>query len=168
MVGLSFMLMGLATAVVQGVLIRKVVPRIGEQRALFIGLIASITGYTLLGFADRSWTTLVLTIVLALGRLADPALQAIVSREVSAAEQGALQGSMNSLMGVAAIVGPLIGTNLLAMFGPETAQIHVPGAAFFASAAMSALGLLLAARLFRASNEESPTRKELIDGRNWK
>ena len=29
---------------------------------------------------------------------------------------------------------------------------------------MSALGLLLAVRLFRASNKESPTQKELIDG----
>ena len=166
MVGLSLMLMGLATAIVQGVLVPKVVPRIGEQRALFIGLTASITGYTLLGFADRGWTTLVFTTVLALGRFADPAIQAIVSREVSPAEQGALQGALNSLMGVAAIAGPLIGTNLLAMFGAETGRVHIPGAAFFASGAMSLFGLLLAARLFRAKRTVSQPQEELFDGRD--
>jgi hypothetical protein len=52
----------------------------------------------------------------------------------------------------------------LAMFGPDTARIRVPGAAFFASAAMSLFGLLLAARLFRAKRTESQPLEELLDG----
>jgi DHA1 family tetracycline resistance protein-like MFS transporter len=86
--------------------------------------------------------------LLALAGLAGPAIQAVISREVAASEQGELQGALNSLSGIAAIVGPLIGTNLLARFGPLDAHPHVAGAPFFASAAFNAVGLALAVRLF--------------------
>jgi len=134
---------------VQGFLVRKVVPRVGEGRALFVGLAMSVTANVLLGLASHGALLLSFVPLLALGRLTDPSAQAITSRHVSASEQGQLQGAINSLMGIAAIVGPLIGTSLLATFGPRTATIHVPGAPFFASAAISGLGLLIAARLFR-------------------
>jgi DHA1 family tetracycline resistance protein-like MFS transporter len=163
MVGISLMLVGIGTAFVQGFLVRVAVPRLGEQRAFLVGLAMSITGHILLGLADRSWMMLSFIFVLALGGLAGPAAQALISREVPASEQGELQGALNSLTGIAAIVGPLIGTNLLATFGPKTAPIHVPGAAFFASAAINTVGLLLAIRLFRsrrATALSAPSRKE--------
>src|SRR5208337_2648665 len=134
----------------QGFLVRKVVPRVGEERALFVGLAMSVTANVLLGLASQGWMLLSFVPLLALGRLTDPSAQAIISRHVSAWEQGQLQGAINSLMGIAAIVGPLIGTHLLATFGPETASIRVSGAAFFASAAISTVGLLLAVRIVRA------------------
>jgi DHA1 family tetracycline resistance protein-like MFS transporter len=155
MVGISLMLVGLGAAFVQGFLVRKVVPRVGQERALFVGLAMSITGHMLFGLADRAWLLLCFVPVLALGRLAEPAVQAIISQKMSASEQGELQGAISSLMGVAAIVGPLIGTNLLATFGPETARVHVPGAPFFASASISMLGLLIAVRVFRATRPQS-------------
>jgi DHA1 family tetracycline resistance protein-like MFS transporter len=155
MVGVSLMLVGLGAAFVQGFLVRKVVPRVGQERALFVGLAMSITGNVLLGLADRGWLLLCFVPVLALGRLAEPAVQAILSQKVFASEQGELQGALNSLMGVAAIVGPLIGTNLLATFGPETARVRVPGAPFFASATISMLGLLIAVRVIRATCPQS-------------
>ncbi len=148
MVGISLMVVGLATAVVQGGLVRVVVPRLGERRALVVGLMMAVTGHTLLGLADRGWMMLAFIPPLALGGLAGPAVQAIISREVGPNEQGELQGSLNSLGGIAAIVGPIIGTTLLARFGPETASPHVPGAAFFAAAGFNLVGLLLALRLF--------------------
>jgi DHA1 family tetracycline resistance protein-like MFS transporter len=148
MVGVSLMVVGLATAVVQGGLVRAVVPRLGERRALLVGLLMAVTGHTLLGLASHGWMLLVFIVPLALGGLAGPAVQAIISREVGPSEQGELQGSLNSLNGIAAIVGPIIGTTLLARFGAEGSSPHVPGAAFFAAAAFNALGLLLALRLF--------------------
>jgi MFS transporter, DHA1 family, tetracycline resistance protein len=149
MVGVSLMLVGLGAAFVQGFLVRKVVPRVGHERALFVGLTMNVIGNLLVGLADRGWLLLCFVPVLALGRLTDPAVQAIVSQAVSTSEQGELQGALNSLMGVAAIVGPLIGTYLLATFGPETAHFHAPGAPFFASAAISTVGLIVAVRVFR-------------------
>jgi MFS transporter, DHA1 family, tetracycline resistance protein len=142
------MVVGLGTAVVQGGLVRVAIPRLGERRALVVGLMMAILGHTLLGLANQGWMVLVFIAPLALGGLAGPAVQAIISREVGPKEQGELQGSVNSLGGIAAIIGPVIGTSLLARFGPPDASPHVPGAAFFAAAAFNLLGLLLALRLF--------------------
>ena len=150
MVGISFMVVGVATAFVQGFLVRKVVPNVGDERALFVGLAMSVIGHLLIGLAPRGWMLLSFVPVLALGRLTDPAVQAIASRTVSTSEQGELQGALNSLMGIAAVFGPLIGTSVLAAFGTEAARVYIPGAPFFASAAISMLGLVLAARLYWA------------------
>ncbi len=147
-VGLSLMAVGLATALVQGVLVRAAVGRLGERRALVLGLVASAVGFVSFGLADRGWLMYVFIVPFALGGLAGPATQAIISRHVAPSEQGEIQGSLSSLSGVAAIVGPLVGTSLLARFGNAAARPYVPGAAFFASAALSALGLVFALRLF--------------------
>jgi DHA1 family tetracycline resistance protein-like MFS transporter len=147
-VGLSLMVVGVATALVQGVLVRAVVPRLGEKGALVVGLLMAVVGHVALGCASEGWMVYAFIFPLALGGLAGPAVQAIASRATGESEQGELQGSLNSLGGIAAIIGPLIGTNLLARFGPETAQVRVPGAPFFAAAAFNTVGLLLALRLF--------------------
>jgi DHA1 family tetracycline resistance protein-like MFS transporter len=149
MVGVSLMVVGVAMAIVQGFLVRAAVPRLGERRALVVGLVMSIAGHTLLGLADRGWMMMAFIFVLALGGLSGPAVQAIISREVAATEQGELQGALNSLSGITAIVGPLIGTNLLATFEAEHATVRIPGAPFFASALFNVVGLGLALRLFR-------------------
>jgi DHA1 family tetracycline resistance protein-like MFS transporter len=150
-VGVSLMVVGVTTALVQGVLVRVVTARLGERRTLLVGLAMGAAGHLLLGLADRSWMMYAFLLPLALGGLAGPATQAIITSAVGPSEQGELQGSLNSLAGMAAIVGPLVGTSLLARFGPETAQPHVAGAAFFAASAFSVLGLVLALRLFARS-----------------
>jgi DHA1 family tetracycline resistance protein-like MFS transporter len=149
------MCVGVGMALVQGALVRVAVPRLGERRALFVGLLMSILGQAALGLANQGWMIYVLVFPLALGGLAGPAVQAIISRATGASEQGELQGSLNSLGGVAAIVGPLIGTNLLARFGPADASPHVPGAPFFAGAAIYLIGLLLAIPLFTRGAPET-------------
>lgn len=168
MVGLSLMLVGIATAFVQGFLVRKVVPRVGEERALFAGVAVSVTVNVLLGLAGQAWMLLSFVPLLALGRLTDPAAQAIISRHVPASDQGELQGALSSLMGVAAIVGPLLGTTLLATFGPETASVRAPGAPFFAAAAMSVAGLLFALLALRVGTpaKTSPSDMPLSETKN--
>jgi DHA1 family tetracycline resistance protein-like MFS transporter len=84
----------------------------------------------------------------ALGGVSGPATQAIISRAVGPSGQGELQGSINSLSGLTAILGPLVGTGLLARFGPVTASPHLPGAPFLAAAAILFVGLVLVLRLF--------------------
>jgi DHA1 family tetracycline resistance protein-like MFS transporter len=84
----------------------------------------------------------------ALGGLAGPATQAILSREVGPSEQGELQGSLSSLQSLTAILGPLLATALFARFAPPTAVPHIPGAHFYVAAAFNVCGMLLALRLF--------------------
>jgi DHA1 family tetracycline resistance protein-like MFS transporter len=154
-VGLSLMVVGVATALVQGVVVRAVTPRLGERRVLLVGLAMSVVGHIAFGLANQGWMMYAIIFFFALGGLAGPATQAIISRAVGPKEQGELQGSLNSLAGIASIAGPLVGTGLLARFGPETARPHIPGAPFFAAAAFNALGLVLALRLFARSPRET-------------
>jgi MFS transporter, DHA1 family, tetracycline resistance protein len=147
-VGLSLMAVGLTTAVVQGGLVRFIIPRLGERRSLLLALAMGVSGHLGFALAERGWVMYVVLVPFALSGLAGPAVQALITREVGASEQGELQGSLNSLAGLTAIVGPLLGTYLIARFGPEAARPHVPGAPFFAAAACILVGLALAARLF--------------------
>jgi DHA1 family tetracycline resistance protein-like MFS transporter len=158
-VGLSLMVVGFSTALVQGVLVRLIIPRVGEKRAVVAGLLLSALAYVCLGLASRGAFALVALFPLALGGLSGPAIQAVISRQVGPKEQGEIQGSLNGLSMIAAVVAPVIGTSLLARFGPETASPHIPGAPFFACATFALMGLSLAVRpLSRASSSEgAPT-----------
>jgi DHA1 family tetracycline resistance protein-like MFS transporter len=152
-VGLSLMVVGFGTALVQGVLVRVIIPRIGERRAAVTGLILSAAAYTCLGLSVRGFAALVSLLPLTLGGLSGPAIQAVISRQVGPQEQGEIQGSLNGLSMIAAVVAPVIGTSLLARFGPPTATPHIPGAPFFACATFALIGLALAIRpLWRATS----------------
>jgi DHA1 family tetracycline resistance protein-like MFS transporter len=150
-VGFSFMAVGLSMALVQGLLVRAIMPVLREKRALVLGLAFGATGYALIGLASRGWMLYAFIPMLALGGIAGPAVQAIITREVGPREQGELQGALNSLQGLTAIVGPLIGTSLLAQFGTEASIVHLPGAPFFAACFFSASGLMLALRTLAAT-----------------
>lgn len=155
-VGLSLTAVGFAAAFVQGGLIRPVLAQLGERRTLLFGVVMSIIGYAGFGLATHGWMMNTLILVFALGGLAGPAVQGLITREVGPSEQGEVQGSLASLSSVASFVGPLIGGELLARFSPETAVLRVPGAPFFASALLNTCALLLALRLFARMPEALP------------
>jgi DHA1 family tetracycline resistance protein-like MFS transporter len=121
-----------------------------------VGLSFSIAGFVAFGLASQGWMMYAILLPSALGGIAGPATQALLSRQVAASEQGELQGSLGSLSSLTAIAGPLLGTALFARFAPPSAVPQLPGAPFFAAALLNVVGLLLAARLFargRASRE---------------
>jgi DHA1 family tetracycline resistance protein-like MFS transporter len=147
-VGMSLMAVGLATSIVQGVLVRQVVARLGERRALVLGLCASALGFACFGLADTGWLMYVFIVPFVLGGMAGPATQALISRHVAANRQGEIQGAVMSLQGLTAVFAPYLGTSLLARFGTEGARPYIPGAAFFASCLLVLMGLAFALRLF--------------------
>jgi MFS transporter, DHA1 family, tetracycline resistance protein len=154
-VGVSFMAMGVATVLAQGLLIRVVMPRLGERRMLIAGLLMAMTAFCGFGLANRGWLLYVCILPMAAGRLAGPATQALITREVGPEQQGEIQGVLTGLMGLPSIVGPLIGTTLLSRFGVETSVPHVPGAPFFAAATVTVAALTLVLRLFARSPERA-------------
>lgn len=159
-VGMSLVCVGVAVALVQGGLVRRVVPRLGERRAVLVGLVFSVSGYVAFALANRGWMLYALVFPFALGGLVEPATKALLTREVGPREQGELQGSLGSLLSMTSIVGPLLGTALLARFAPPTAVPRIPGAPFLAAAALNALGFVLAARLFRTLKAREPSNDE--------
>ncbi len=147
-VGASLAAVGLGTAVVQGGLIRYLLPRLGERRAMVFGLSLSALSFAGIGFASRGWMLLALVAPLSLGSIAGPAGQSIVSRHFGPSEQGEIQGALSSIQSFTNIIAPLLATHLYAVFGSPGSVPFVPGAPFLAGAAFQSLGLVLAARLF--------------------
>lgn len=141
--GVALAFFGTLTALVQGVLIGKVVARIGERHTIVLGLVMSIAEFLVLSVA-RSAPVLYLSLLVgALGGLAGPAIQGLISRQVSENEQGRMQGAVTSLNSLVGVVGPLIATFIFAYFNGGGAPVRLPGAAFLMGALFSVLGTLL-------------------------
>ncbi len=148
-VGLSLALVGVMAAIVQGVLAGRIIPKLGERRAIIVGLTNATVFLTAYGLATQGWIIYVLLVIGSFGGIAMPALQALVSRCVPLNEQGAVQGALSSLGSLAGILGPLLATGLFGYFISDRVPVRVPGAAFFASALLIFAALLLALRAFR-------------------
>lgn len=136
MVGWVLAAVGICSALVQGVLVGRVVRALGERRTLLLGLCGGALGFAIYGFAPDGRWFLAGIPVMALWGFASPALQALLTREVGNSEQGRLQGSLGSLASVAGIVGPLVfATTFAAAIRPDS-SLELPGAAFLLAAAL--------------------------------
>lgn len=136
MIGLSLAIFGVGIAVVQGGLMRPILARIGERNAVILGLSFDVIAFVGLGFVSHGWIALALTPLTALGSMAGPALQGIMSRSAADNQQGELQGLMSSVNAVATIMAPLIMTQTFWYFTAESAPIYSPGAPFLLSAVL--------------------------------
>lgn len=145
-VGYSLGFVGLLVMLVQGGLIRVVIPKLGQKRSVFLGMILYSVGLMLLAFATQSWMMYAFLVPYCLGGIAGPALQGIISGQVPANEQGELQGALTSLVSVTSIVGPLLMNNLFATFTSAKAPVYFPGVSFFAGAVFTIISTLLAMR----------------------
>ena len=148
-VGISLGFVGLMVVIVQAGLIRVVIPRLGQQKSLYTGMLLYGVGLVLFAFASASWMMFVFIIPYTMGGIARPALQGIISNQVPANEQGELQGALTSLMSATTIIGPLMMTNLFAFFTASQAPVFFPGAPFLMGAVLILLGAFLAMRSMR-------------------
>ena len=115
-VGLSLAAIGVSFAIVQGGLSRVIIPKLGQERSVYVGLLFSAIGLSLFGFASQSWMMFAFMAVYAMGGIAQPSIQGIISNQVPPNEQGELQGALTSLTSTTSIFGPLIMTNLFSYF----------------------------------------------------
>ncbi len=139
-VGLTLAGVGLCSMIVQGGLIGRTVRRFGERTTLIMGLGFGVAGFALFGLAPTGlvfWSGIPL---MALWGFADPSALGLMSRRVSASEQGRLQGANSSLSGVANMLGPGLFTQVFAVFIGAGAPWQLPGAPYLLAA-----GLLLIA-----------------------
>jgi MFS transporter, DHA1 family, tetracycline resistance protein len=134
MVGISLGAVGLLVGLVQGGLIRWINPRLGNEKSVYVGLALYAIGMLLFGLANQGWMMFVFLVPYCLGGIAGPALQAIISGNVPANEQGELQGALTSLMSATSIIGPPLMTNLFSYFTGQQAPFLLPGAPFFLAA----------------------------------
>ncbi len=148
-VGYSLGFVGLTIGLVQGLLTRVIIPKLGAVRSVFIGLSLSAFGFVCFALATQGWMMFALMIPFALGGIAGPSLQGIISGQVPANEQGELQGALTGLISATSIVGPLLMTNLFSWFTTKEAPVYFPGAPFMMGAILTVLGMVLAIRPLR-------------------
>ena len=139
--GMALAFVGVASAVVQGGLIRLIVPKLGERRAVLAGLAISAVSFVLYGLATQGWMMYAVIALGALGGIAGPAVQGLIASQVNPDEQGAVQGALASLMSATGIVAPLVASGLFAHFTAPTTAVTLPGISFFVGAALLVLGL---------------------------
>ena len=137
MIGLSLGAFGIGIAIVQGLLMRPILNKIGERNAVVLGLSVDVLAFIMLGFVTNGWIALALTPFTALGSIAGPALQGIMSRTAADNQQGELQGALTSINAVATIMAPLLMTQLFFYFTHESAPAYLPGAPFLFSAVLT-------------------------------
>jgi DHA1 family tetracycline resistance protein-like MFS transporter len=142
-VGYSLAVVGLLVAFVQGFLIRKIIPKIGQIRAVYVGLTFSAIGLALFGMAFEQWMMFAFLIPYCFGGIAGPAIQGIISNQVPINEQGQLQGALTSLMSLTSIAGPLIMNNLFAYSTSKKSLFYLPGASFYLASILTFIGLYL-------------------------
>jgi MFS transporter, DHA1 family, tetracycline resistance protein len=101
-------MIGILSALVQGGLIRRLVPRFGETTLAIAGPILLAISYAILGLATSWLVVIVGCTILPIGfGLNNPTLQSLVSRASPAAEQGAYLGINQSMLSLARTTGPL-------------------------------------------------------------
>lgn len=96
-VGISLAVVGIAMAFVQGYLMRILIPRWGDMKALVIGTAVGAVCFVGVSVATQTWQVYVVMIISSLQGISNPALQSLVSAKVPSNEQGELNGSLMSL-----------------------------------------------------------------------
>jgi MFS transporter, DHA1 family, tetracycline resistance protein len=155
-VGLCLAAVGVAAMIVQAGLIRPIVAKLGERRALFVGIAFGTAGFALQGWAPSGAWFFAAVPLGALWGIAMPALQGLATQRVAATDQGKLQGAFSSLMGIALLIGPGLFTQTFARsIGPDAGWLPL-GAAYLLAAVILGSALVAAAVVTHAKRADAP------------
>ena len=143
MLGVSLASFGISVAVVEGILIRRILPWIGERRTIVLGFIFSIGIFVVLGFLTSGFWALLLAPISALGSVVIPAMRGIFANKAEANQQGEIQGIVSSTQSLAVIFAPLVLTYVFYASTRPDGPIFLPGAPFLLAAAIVGLTLTL-------------------------
>ncbi len=154
-IGISLGVIGLLVGLVQGVLIRYVNPRLGNEKSVYYGITLYAFGLVLFAFASQSWMMFLFLIPYCLGGISGPALQALISMHVPKNEQGELQGSLTGLNSLTSIVGPPMMIGLTAYFSVKNDAHHIyfPGAAFLLGAILMLSSAIIAYKVLKGERD---------------
>jgi DHA1 family tetracycline resistance protein-like MFS transporter len=143
MIGISLTIYGICFAIVQGVLVRPAIKIWGEKKTIIIGFCFELSAMVTFAFLTNGKILVILIPLASLGVLAQPAIQAILSKSVGDDRQGAIQGVASSLNAISMVIAPLTMTWVLAVFSDKTAKYYFPGMPFLLSALMVLLCLFI-------------------------
>lgn len=140
-IGLSLALVGIGFAIVQGFLIRRIIPWLGAARTAILGLGLDVLALIGIALAPNGVIIYAMVPIAALSAIVTPALQGLMSNLIPDDAQGELQGAVSALTSLSFVLSPLLMTQLFVTFTSSSALPYIPGAPFFAAAAFSAVAI---------------------------
>lgn len=109
-ISLGFVYIGVLATLMQGYLVRKLLPRFGEKALLRVGLVLLAISLGMIGVADELWILGVAMTILPFGQgLVNPAVLGSVSLLAHKDEQGRILGTAQGFSALGRIIGPLLG-----------------------------------------------------------
>jgi len=145
--GLTLTVVGIFNIIVQAGLVKRIVARFGERRALLAGLLCGGVGFAIFGLAPTGGAFLGALPIFAFMGLFGPAAQGLMTRRVGPSEQGQLQGANSSIIGITGLIGPGLFTMTFASFIGPHRDWRLPGAPFLLATLLMAVALVLAWRV---------------------
>jgi DHA1 family tetracycline resistance protein-like MFS transporter len=145
--GLTLTVVGIFNIIVQAGLVKRIVTRFGERRALLAGLVCGGVGFAIFGLAPTGGAFLGALPIFAFMGLFGPAAQGLMTRHVGPSEQGQLQGANSSIIGITGLIGPGLFTLTFASFIGPHRDWRLPGAPFLLATLLMAMALVLAWRV---------------------
>ena len=147
--GWSLAAVGVVSAIVQGLLLGRLLRRFSPRRLAVLGLVSSTLAYLMWGAATQGRMMFAIIFVNLLGATVAASIQSLISQAADARTQGQALGAVGGLNSLMAVIAPVLGAPLLAMVS------HLPpgdwriGAPFYFCAALQAAALVLAVTHFR-------------------
>jgi DHA1 family tetracycline resistance protein-like MFS transporter len=142
-VGLSLSFAGVVVALSQIFLTRILIPRLGEERSITIGLLSYAICFVLFGCASSGWMMYAILILFAFPGITMPSIQSKLASYIPGNQQGELQGSLVALGSFSSILAPMIFTYLFVEFTKDKMHWYFPGAAYVAAGVICLIALLL-------------------------
>lgn len=147
--GWSLFAVGMVSALVQGVLLGRILRHVTPQRLALLALVSSTLAYAGYGLVTAGWMLYVVIVCNLLGNTVSAALQSLVSSAATGSQQGQTLGAVSGLNSLMAVLAPALGTPLLSAVSHLPAGDWRIGAPMYFCAALQALALALAVAHFR-------------------
>ena len=142
--GWSLFAVGVTSAIVQGLLLGRLLKRFSPQRLAVAGLVSSALGYLAWGGASEGWMMYAVIFCNLLGFTVAASIQSIISGAADATAQGRTMGTVSALQSLMAVVAPRLGAPLLGGVSPLPRGARRIGAPFYFCALLQVAALSLA------------------------
>ncbi|MEE2565439.1 TCR/Tet family MFS transporter [Hyphobacterium marinum] len=142
-VGLSLAAVGVVSAIVQGGLSGRIIKAWGQRNAAIVGFAVATAAYFAYAFAPNTAAVYVIIALAGISGVAGPALQSIMSGQVPADMQGALQGGVTSLGSLMMAFSPILMTQIFFAFSNREAEPYFPGAPYFLAGLLTVVAVII-------------------------